>query len=1231
MIRIPKNNQKIKKSVINKQIQDGETVNLFNEPISKKEAKNLYGNKNKKDLIKHTYQLFERDNNGINNFNVKNEAQYINLNKNPKSFRKPNLTQNIKGDKNYKTYKPIYEHLNLNGNTNILVRDDEDNIKNISKNALYNVNIIYLELKFEVSDQEVERRPILSNTKINELKQLLNIPLNNKLLPNQIFKIIDIFLRGDDNNIIDGYLNNFPIIANLRTSCFINVRNTANNNSKLLKLKRDGDQYYLYSNVRNYTDMNNIFNKISININIPNGSNCVIETLKYILNNLLSRGNKKIFKKELENMEQRYIKSDEIPSYNKLIEFLETTKTNYKIFNWTDKNDNNNNVFDPKTKIYNFIVYNKHLYLIENDNNFDKIKNSLDTNDKYLILDETKFNKELNNLLKKKKQPKIIKVNKEFGTMNADIITYEDNKNVYVKDDKNNTNSNLLYLCQLFNIVYNPYITEGNFIEKVLTENKLMQTKSFYLYNHSSKDIIYSEDIKDPENFITFDFNKYYSNILLSLDKIPIINNLIHKTEKFNDGELIDDNYFYSIEILDNNYNLWFKNDDLFFGKVLNTKYYKLILSQMLKDKKLKIVDKIKCDWIDNYYKPIVEKLFEIVEFTENKNNIVSTIKNIINKTIGKFQLNKPEVKEIYNNIHIEENNEVINYHHNENEEYFNYNNDDKNYKIFYQLEAKKNNYFSALENHRPLRTLILNLSWLNMLKFVVDNKIDENDIYQINTDSLTIRNYKENPNENNEFNNSYLESKKRKQKYNKDDEIYYNGKYNKLLEEIEKEQETNKYNLFGVKIQEYKKYNETRNITPNNISFLEDIQKHNNNFVVNLGFAGSGKSYKIDKQIQKFKNNNTSYILLAPLLKVLKLYDTNINKNTVQYYFKNNKIPIEDNIIIDEFYLINSDDMRYIINWLYTHNKNIYLYGDIFQLPPILKKYNKPLNNNNDDLNDDDDENELPEKTTLNIDFLKSISTEFNYYLDTDENKRNNFNFDVYDKFIKNEYTEKEQIILINHFINNRCDTTKKYINICYRNKTKNDINENYLLKNNQQFNKNKISGENIPLISKKNYKVNEDIIICAKDEYNVSVKNNKYLLSFEDINNNLITFEMEQDKIFKLFSVAYCLNLYNIQGQTLTNFNYILDDVYFLNNDNKFNIKGAFYTLISRIKESLTQKKISTEDIKNILNNYKKNENNNNNNISIKKNIEYKIGKNNEKTQPKKRNNRDIVINIQ
>ena len=511
------------------------------------------------------------------------------------------------------------------------------------------------------------------------------------------------------------------------------------------------------------------------------------------------------------------------------------------------------------------------------------------------------------------------------------------------------------------------------------------------MYKYAPREYIHTEDIEDPENTITFDFNKYYSNILLSLDNIPIINNLCHTTEQYIENEEIKNNYVYSIEILNNEYNLFFPNDDIYFGCILNTEYYKTIFNKMLKDKKIKIVDKIKCEWIENYYKPFITKLFKIVEDTENKDNIEQTIKNIINRTIGKFEKNKDEIKQVNKIIHIEEDNEIINYHHNENENYYYYNTNDKKYKLYYDEEYKKNNSYNVLENHKPLRTLIINLSRLNIIKFIIDNKFDDIDILQINTDGITIRNNKTDPrkitkeelDELEEMGNIETIKQLKKLKYNEKDEIYYNGKYNKLIEEIINNQD--KFKLYGVKIQEFKKYNK-QIITSNNFSFINDIVKHNNKFSVNLGFAGIGKSYKINNVIKEIEDKKETYILLAPLHKVLKLYSKEINKNTIQHFTRNNKIPEEQNIIIDEFYLINFKDFRYIINWLYTHNKNIYIYGDKFQLPPV----DTHSNNNNILLNGDD-------KPLLNIEFLKSISTEYYEYLETDKNHRNNFNLEVY------------------------------------------------------------------------------------------------------------------------------------------------------------------------------------------------------------------------------------------
>ena len=1222
----------------------GAKQQFLGEQVSKKELKNLYGQNYKNDLLKVNYYIFEKDNNGQLNFFTKNTLDKVIVSKNLKSFRKTAITQNVKGEPNKKTYRQVFTHKTADNKQLVYYRDDVENLKNISPNSSYGVNIIHLDITLNISGVDIDKKVKIFPVEIQNIKRVLNIPLNNKITPQQINDIIETFLYGDENY-GNGWLSGFSEFDGFKMSAFIQI---LNDNGKPQKLLNNGNGYYLYNDVRNYTNMHNFFN--SININIPDGCNCVIETLKFLFETYITKEKKqiKIFKKELFQLEQKFKNNNEIPSFNKLIEFFETTATNYRIYNYTDKNDGAEHIFRDKNKIFNFLVYNQHLYLIDKDDNYNKIKNSLDTNDKYIVLSQTKFNEEINNLINDKTPPKIIRVEKERGTINADIISFENesetDKKVYIKDDKNKTNTNLLYLCQCFNIVYNPFITEGNIIDTIIKQTDIKQLRSFYLYNHKPRDIIYGEEIgnENPDNFITIDLNKYYSNLLMSIDEIPIINNLVHQAEKYNEGEEINDNYLYSIEIIDNNYNLAFKNDELYFGRVLNTEYYKPIFNMMVKEGKLKIIDKIKCEWVDNYYKPIIKKLFEIVEQTQDNNKISSTIKNIINFTIGKFQLSMPERIENFNNIHLEENNKVINYHSENNESYFNYNNNNSNYKLFYTSESKINTSYNTLENHRPLRNYIFNLSWLNILKFVNDNNIDENDIIQINIDSITIRNKKEKQEEqekeNEEFNNSYITSKtkKNKPKFNKDDEIYYNGKYNRLKDEINNFDENNKYKLQGVKLQQYKKKT-TSNISPNNISFINDIPKHHNEFIINLGYAGIGKSYKINKLIQTLKEDEETtdqddiliddllkdkqtdnvnniikditekqqkYILLAPLLKVLKLYPENINKNTVQHFTRNMKIPEENNIIIDEFYLINFKDFRHIINWLYKHNKNVYLFGDIYQLPPV------------------DIFSNSTEKPELNIEFLETISTKFYAYENNDINHRNNFNLDVYNEFIKNDFTTTQQINLINYHINDMCDETKPFKIICYRNITKDKTNNEYLLKNNQTFFKDEktneinIKGLNIPLIAKKNYKINENIIINAKDDYILNVVNNKYIINFEDMYNKTVKFELEPEKIFKLFDVAYCLNLYNIQGQTLTNFKFILDDVYFLNNNNKFKISGAFYTLISRIKEELTDKKITIDDINIISNKQIKTSENIINNITPQ-NKEYNFGNIQKKTQ--------------
>lgn len=1188
----------IRKSLIKAQIAAGETQNLFNKPYANAELINRFESVQnvRDDYQNEIFHVYKIDDVGNKIFLSKEAGENLNLNPNLKSFRLSNTTQKIPNTR-YRTPREIYKFLDNDGKKNILVRDNRDVIKTISKNSLYDVNFINCSLEFVISDQIQIRQTFISNREINDIKVKLDIP-NNLLLPSQIADIVMYFLDNEDRT---GYFNKIPQqINNISGNFLIHVVNSPNNNSMAQTLLNDGGEYYLYKNV-NYSEMQT--RTISKKINVPNGCNCVIETLKDILNSpensLRKHGNKKIFKEELKKMEYEYLNNGNIPSFDILCEFFEKTKTNYCIYNYTNTADKRENkTFKPREKTFNFAIYNQHIYYIINDDGFENAQNCLIANDKYLILDERRFIRGFHKLLKEQKNKlptyEIIKVVEKNKGFDAVIEIYKNDSTIYVKDDDKFTNSNLFKICQSLNIEYSEYITESTIISSILRSREIKETKSFFLHDCVSIDNVYSEDLDEVEdNYITVDFNKYYSNILLSIDKIPIVNNLTNKPEIYKSGEDIHDDYIYSIEIIDENYNLHFKNDDIYIGKVLNTPYYKNIFKKMLLDGKIKIIDKIKCEWVPNYYKSIIDELFKIVIDSENQNDMASTVKNICNKTIGNFQRGRPtEFKKI--KYHMVEKNEAVNFHHGENDNKHPYKTKDAHYSLFFDVEETKNTHFNVLENHRPLRSYIMNLSWLNIAKFIQDNNIHEDDIVQINTDSITFLNKKIDPRTLKEHDFITMEEfgdiaglKKLKDlKYKKEDEIYYNGKYDKLINEIKKAQiiDDANFRLHGLKIQEYKKYDSSLFIKPNKISFMNDIKKPDGGkLYVNLGYAGCGKSYKIEKLINKFTEDGQTYVLLAPLNKVLRMYANEINKNSFQKIIFNKLIPIEDNIIIDEFYLINSYQMRHIINWLYTHNKNIYLFGDIYQLPPITRIYT-----NNKGEEEEIETEEIDDKYKLNMEFLKSISTEFNYYLDTDANYRNNFNFDVYKEFIKNEYTEEEQRNLINYFINDRCNAETAKL-ICYRNSTKNRINYECLLTNKQEFNKNKISGSNIPLIAKKNYKLNENIIINSKDEYNLTVKDKKYIISYEDINNNIIEFDMDHKKIISVFDVGYCLNLYNIQGQTMTNYKFILDDIFFLNKKAtaKYNTVGAFYVLLSRIKEELTDNKITIQQIQEIKNN--------------------------------------------
>ncbi len=1092
----------------------GKQIKLLDMDISEAYAKNLFGNGYKK-IFDTLYQAHIEKPNGDKIHIGLDELKTLNVGKlNPRSYRPTNL---MKADpKNANEYhlkdNAIFKAENSTDKV-IITKNTFDALEKADPNEImtYDIYKIETEIRIQLSGGYEPRKLDFSKKEITRAIKILKY--DKKITKPQCRNILNFLI----NEWVKGFGENVVLSVSPIYAKFYEVGRI-----RPLTLEKNGEKYYLKNDIQHYKNMMEHFEYE--NILVKEGENCVINTLEFIstkqeyINKV-----KKEFNKQLSIMKEKFIKNEEIPTYKTLIELLDNVKINYSVFNWLNKTDSKTNYTDEtmkRRKMLYFIIYDNHLYLLKSKDEYQKIKNCVESNDKYIILEKNEFNNKLNNLLKNNIDINLrnIKKNRE----DVEISSFKYNGDVYVLNDDDNTPKNLLYLSCVFGISYNEFITPTKFISHLINELEIKNEKSLFLYNHTSKDMIFNKETSKPKNLITIDLNLCYTNILRNLDEIPIINNLVEKTSKY-EGEEINNNYLYNIKVFKDN--IFFKNSDVYFGKYINEPTVKPYFLHCIENNEIEVIDKIGVKWIKNIYQPIIYKIFETIKNTNNNNNLRKTAKQIINCLIGNFNNKTKENTRYETEFKLVKNNTASLFEE-ENLEHYRY---DDDYIITSKYIEKYNNTYHTLESHKPLRTLIINSCWLKIGKLIIDNKIDEDDIYQINIDSITFMNQ--------------------------------NNKYNDFVKEITEEEaeNTKHFNLRGLKIAPYKGNKTTSYIGDNNISFIEDLEKsmYENKFEVFNGYAGCGKSFKIEK----FYKSLDDVIIIAPLRKVLKLYPNDINKDTVQHFTRNNKMPSERNIIIDEAYLINNADFKHIINWYYQ-GKNIYLYGDYKQLPPIeiTKKEDKQL---------------------LNIEFLKTISTNFNEYNSDEINRRNNFSFEIYDKLIENEYSYLELLKIIT-YMNKNCDETKDHKLICYTNKTKDRINEEKMKLNGQEFNKDKISGVDIPLISNNNFKVgNYDI--CSKDEFNLKCKDDKYYLICKD--DNLKELEITEDKLLSNFTVCYAYTLYSIQGQTFDNYKFIEDDIYFLSKNNEFSITGALYTIFSRYKApKISEKKITYQEFKKI-----------------------------------------------
>lgn len=386
-------------------------------------------------------------------------------------------------------------------------------------------------------------------------------------------------------------------------------------------------------------------------------------------------------------------------------------------------------------------------------------------------------------------------------------------------------------------------------------------------YNYT-KSNINDDEIKD---LTSIDLNKCFMSCLHDLDYLLSYDIVINS---WNNKKEIKDNYQYLVRPEKHSFLL--PETNIYDGKFLN--YCK---SEGLK---FEILEGYECKKHDNYYKQLIDDLYKKLSVFSNGKEL---FKKIMVVFIGKMErTNKTNINFKFNKIVNDDELKRSN-------GYFKKLND--KYYIMYSTD-EKNDYI----NRKPITIQIKDMCRKKVYEMMKNLKLKDNDIYQIQTDSITF--------------------KKDKLKYISD----------KLGENIGEWKET-----------KTKIYNFSSNIINNNDDTI--LIKTEGNSYLFEGDAGCGKTYYIKNTL--LKNIDNDYIILTPSHKAKITYQKdNIKCNVIQFYTLNNKLPTEKNIIVDEIGMCDKKALKMLFNCVELC-KNIYAFGDFTQLLPVDKENKIQLN----------------------------------------------------------------------------------------------------------------------------------------------------------------------------------------------------------------------------------------------------------------------------------------------
>lgn len=503
---------------------------------------------------------------------------------------------------------------------------------------------------------------------------------------------------------------------------------------------------------------------------------------------------------------------------------------------------------DKKYASLIYLYYANHMYLLDNKYLAEK-----PTPEKTVLQDETTLQNNFKALLNQHILP---------GNIHASggiVVSFSHDDTIYFTNDDydkvQQIGKKFMFSDKMPYHIRLPYVF--SILEKLYSSANI---NSFMPINHTKPAFFYNIEPKSDDHQ-TIDKNKAYSYILKNLPYLLSTDMRTYDCIKTNE---YDDEY--ALYVAESTPNILMPRRDIYTGQ--HIKY--------CKDKiQFTIHEKLTCKKHANHFTSLIHDLFLHLDH--------SIAKQVVVQAIGTFQ-SEPKRKTVWNVVSKDDRNP-----HNFSFECEN---------MF--LEESKSDKVSSIYNRKPIAIQVKDRMSQMLFDKMMELKLSDSDIIQINTDSITF--------------------------------------YNKPLHLI-----LNKDDFNGWKQGEYKQ--KQGSIYDTSTPFDTFFQRIQNDNTLITGPAGNGKSYHIQN-----KMDLTDAIILSSKHSAIRQHrEKGLNAHVIQKFCGVSEvtkitIPKENHIIVEECGILTRQHWDFLFKCVLL-NKKLTILGDFDQLLPVdeSKPYNQP------------------------------------------------------------------------------------------------------------------------------------------------------------------------------------------------------------------------------------------------------------------------------------------------